>query len=50
MGRYFDEENTVVYHEQAVPYYGLFFAICLLALTMICRWTLKTVRKQKDNN
>jgi len=50
MGRYFDEENVVVYHEQAVPFYGLFFAICLITLTLMCRWTFKTVRGQNNNN
>jgi hypothetical protein len=43
MGRYFDEANAVVYHEQAVPVYGLFFVIFLLALMLTCRWALKIV-------
>jgi hypothetical protein len=50
MGRYFDEEEVVVYHEQAIPFYGLFFVLCLLTLTMACRWTLKTVQGQKNNS
>lgn len=32
LGRYFDEENVVVYHEQAIPFYGLLFVSCLVAL------------------
>lgn len=51
MGRYFDEQSVVVYDEQAIPFFGLFFAISLIALTMMCRRTLKTIRgsKAKDN-
>jgi hypothetical protein len=43
-GRYFDEENGVVHHEQAVSIYGLLFVSCLLTLAMMCRWILKTLR------
>lgn len=50
MGRHFDEENAVVYHEQTVPFYGLFFVICLIAFASMCRWAFKTVRGQKSNN
>lgn len=46
MGRYFDEGSVVVYHEQAIPFYGLSFVICLIALIIMCRWTLKTVSKK----
>lgn len=49
MGRYFDEENVVVYHEQAIPFYGLSFVICLIALIILSRWTLKTVTKKPIN-
>jgi hypothetical protein len=50
MGRYFDEENVVVYDEQAMPVYGMIFVFCLLTLIMMCGCTLKTVRGQKNNN
>jgi ABC-type antimicrobial peptide transport system permease subunit len=49
MGRYLDEENVVVYHEQALPFYGLSFVICLIALIILYRWTLKTVSKKESN-
>lgn len=47
-GRYFDEKNAVTYHAQAAPVYGAIFVFCLVALAMMCRWTLKTVRMLKS--
>lgn len=47
MGRYFDEENIVVYHDQEIPFYGVSFVICLIAFMVVCRWALKTVKFQK---
>jgi energy-coupling factor transporter transmembrane protein EcfT len=50
MGRYFDEEKIVVYHEQAVPFYGLLLAISLVALIVTCRWTFKTFRAVRSSD
>jgi hypothetical protein len=41
-GNYFDEESTVVYHEQSVLIFGLLFLACLLT-------SLLTARKLKAN-
>jgi flagellar biogenesis protein FliO len=43
MGRHFDEEDAVVYHEQAVLFYGFFSLISFIALILIGRWTIKTI-------
>jgi hypothetical protein len=48
--RYFDEEHAVVYHAQATPFYGLLFVICLVALIVTCRWTLKTLQGQSSHD
>ena len=33
-GRYFDESSLTVYHEQAIPFYGILF-VCVLILTLL---------------
>lgn len=48
MGRYFDDEDVVVYHEQAIPFYGLFFATSVVGLIVMCRCTLRTIGTQRS--
>ena len=46
MGRYFDEEASVVYHEQAIFPYGFLFFISSVVLILMSRWALKTKRRK----
>ncbi len=47
MGRYFDEEYVIVYHEQAVLIYGIITAILLAFVVWLGKWTLSTLRRGK---
>ena len=45
MGRYFDEENSVVIHEQTLPFFG-FLALLFLVLSVVSAfWIFKTIKK-----
>lgn len=41
-GRYFDEDSTLVYHEQALPFYWVFLLIVAILSGFTIRWMLKT--------
>lgn len=40
-GRYFDEEHSVVYQEQALPFYLIFLLIVVMLLGIKIRWILR---------
>ena len=44
MRRYFDEEQSVVYHEQAILPYGFLFVVSSALLMSMSWWTFKTLR------
>ncbi len=44
-GRYFDEESSLVYHEQSVPIYGFSALILLLLLIWVSKWMLNTMKR-----
>lgn len=44
-GRYFDEESSLVYHEQSVPIYGFSTFILLLLLIWVTKWMLNTMKR-----
>lgn len=45
MGRYFDATESIVYHEQSIPFYGFGSLVLFLALIFHVRWIVRTVRK-----
>lgn len=48
-GRYFDEESSLVYHEQSVLGYGFSTFILFLLLIWVGKWILNTKRKAENN-
>lgn len=49
MGRYFDEENSVVFHDQDLIGLGLFTVIFLVLLMMLGWWTWRTLKKPEED-
>lgn len=44
-GRYFDESNSLVYHEQSVLVYGFLSFLLLLLVIGTVKWMLSTMKR-----